>query len=86
VARVYAKDNASLRGRRAPLEQGEAPSVPARSDAESEVLALRTEVRLLREMTDDLKAQRDKWQQQAERWQLRRRKPRAVGGPGADCF
>lgn len=67
LARVYDKDNASLRGRRAPLEQGEMPSVPARSDAESEVLALRTEVRLLREMADDLKAQRDKWQQQAER-------------------
>jgi excisionase family DNA binding protein len=70
VMRAYAADNVSVRGRRASVERGDATPVPARSEAESEVLALRTEVRLLREMADDLKAQRDKWQQQAERLAL----------------
>src|SRR3954447_13625624 len=70
VMRAYAKENVSLRGRRASVEQPEAAPDTGRSAAESEVLALRTEVRLLREMTDDLKAQRDKWQLQAERLAL----------------
>src|SRR4051812_8263839 len=70
VARVYAKDSVSLRGRRASVDQGEPGErgdVANRNAAlEGEVKALSTEVRLLRELADNFRAERDKWQQQAE--------------------
>jgi excisionase family DNA binding protein len=62
--------NASAERSEVGVKHPEMGSEAPRHAPESEVLALRTEVRLLREIADDLRAQRDKWQQQAERLAL----------------
>ena len=69
--------SASAERSEAGMERHEAADGVNRHAPESEILALRTEVRLLREMADDLKAQRDKWQQQAERLALAPPQPSA---------
>src|SRR3954467_12163518 len=61
IARVYAKDNVSLRGKRAAVEQGEpddrSGGTTRNAALEGEVKALSTEVRLLREMVENLKGE-----------------------------
>ena len=74
---VEALRNASAERSEAGMKPPETGGEAARHAPESEVLALRTEVRLLREMADDLRAQRDKWQQQAERLALAPPQPSA---------